>query len=127
LLVALAAGLIAALAWAVLRSVLDITIGSLVVAAVGGWAIGSSLRRAGSGVLPTLVLAVAAWLFGLLLAWLVAMAILPESTRSLAERLAATPFLEWLVPQVGIVEVGALVTWVVAAVLAVRRPRTGSA
>jgi hypothetical protein len=119
-LIALAVGLLAAVAWATLRSVLDITIGSLVVAALGGWGIGASLRRGG---LPRWVaagLAVVAWITALLLAWLVAMAILPGSTRSLAERLEATPFVDWLAPQLGIVEIGALVVWVGATLMATR-------
>jgi hypothetical protein len=128
-LVALAAGLAAATVWALLRSILDISIGSIVVAALGGWAIGASLRRSTTTAAAPLatVLAAVGWLTSLLLAWLVAMAILPESTRTFAERLAATPFLDWLLPQLGIVEVGALVAWVAAALVSVRRPRHGVA
>jgi hypothetical protein len=128
-LVALAAGSAAAVAWALLRSVLDISVGSLVVAALGGWAIGGSLRRGVSGASAPLAAALGAvgWLSSLVLAWLVAMAVLPESTRSLTERLATTPFFEWLLPQLGIVEVGALVAWVGAAIVAVRRSRPDQA
>lgn len=127
--VALAAALVAASVWALLRSVLDISIGSFVVAALGGWAIGASFRRSVTSAAAPLaaVLAAVGWLTSLLLAWLVAMAVLPESTRTLAERLTATPFLDWLLPQLGIVEVGALVAWVGAALLAVRRPQQGQA
>lgn len=128
-LVALAAGLGAAVAWALLRSVLDITVGSLVVAALGGWAIGRSLRHSVAGGSSWLAggLAAAGWLASLLLSWVVAMAILPESSRSLPERLAATSFLDWLLPQLGVVEFGALVVWVGAALIAIRRPRQGQA
>jgi hypothetical protein len=65
-------------------------------------------------------LASATWVGAMLLAWLVAMAILPGSERSLAERLSATPFLDWLTPQLGIVEIGALIVATGAAVLASR-------
>src|SRR6187402_1059518 len=121
--VALGVGLVAALVWATLRSILDITIGSLVVAALGGWGIGASLRRAGASPLLAALLSLAAWLTALLLAWLMAMAILPESARPFLDRLAATPFLDWLVPQLGIVEIGALVVGVVAALYASRASR----
>jgi hypothetical protein len=123
--VALGAALIAAAAWAVLRSIFDVTIGSLVVAALGGWGIGASLRRAEGARLLAALLGAGAWIASLLLAWLVAMAVLPESSRALVDRLAATPFLEWLTPQLGIVEVAALVLFVGAALYAarpVRRP-----
>jgi hypothetical protein len=127
ILAAVGVGLLAATAWALLRSVFDITIGSLVVAALGGWGIGASVRRGGVAPLVAAVLALAAWIVALLLAWLVAMAILPASTRPLGDRLAATPFLDWLVPQLGIVEIGALVIGVGAALYAARPPRSEGA
>jgi hypothetical protein len=120
LIVALGVALVTAIAWAILRSVLDITVGSLVVTAFGGWGIGAALRRGGISPVVAAGLAVAAWVAAMLLAWLVAMAILPGSDRSLGERLWATPFLDWLTPQLGIVEVGALIVAVGAALLASR-------
>jgi TRAP-type C4-dicarboxylate transport system permease small subunit len=51
-----------------------------------------------------LLLAAATWVAALLMAWLVAMAILPGSERSFAERLDATPFLDWVGPQLGLVD-----------------------
>jgi hypothetical protein len=120
---ALVAALAAAMAWAVLRSIFDVTIGSLVVAALGGWGIGASLRRAGAMPLLAGVLGLGAWVAGLLLAWLVAMAVLPASSRALVDRLAATPFLDWLAPQLGVVEVGALVLFAGAALYAARPMR----
>ena len=41
------------------------------------------------------------WLACLVGAWLVAMAILPGSSRTFPDRLAATPFLDWVGPQLG--------------------------
>src|SRR5262245_56451432 len=101
---ALAVGLVAALTWALLRSVLDISVGSLVVAALGGWGIGACLRRAATSPVVAALLALGTWVVSLLLAWFVAMAILPGSSRALADRLAETPFLEWVTPQLGAVE-----------------------
>jgi hypothetical protein len=121
--VAVAAALMAAMAWAVLRSVFDVTIGSLVVATLGGWGIGASLRRAGASSLLAVLLGAGAWVVGLLLAWLVAMVVLPGSTRPLVDRLAGTPFLDWLAPQLGVVEVAALVLFVGAALYAARPTR----
>src|SRR5262245_59108832 len=86
LVVAVGIGLLAALGWATLRSVFDITVGTLVVTALGGWGIGASLRRASASPILAALLALAAWLAALLLAWVVAMAILPESTRPLGDR-----------------------------------------
>jgi hypothetical protein len=48
------------------------------------------------------------------------MALLPGSTRSFFERLAATPFLDWLAPQLGPIEILALVVLVGAAAWAAR-------
>jgi hypothetical protein len=119
---ALAVGLLGASIWAILRSVLDITVGSLVIAALGGWGIGACLRRADGSPLVAGLLAAAAWLAGLLLAWVLAMTLLAGSTRPILDRLAATPFPDWLSPQLGIVEVGALVAGVAAALYAARPP-----
>jgi hypothetical protein len=55
------------------------------------------------------VLGLLTWVVGLLLAWVVAMAILPGSERSLVERLTGTPFLDWLMPQLGLADVLGLV------------------
>jgi hypothetical protein len=108
-LVAAAAGIASALAWSVLRAVLELGPGSLVVAALGGWGIGTSLRQAGGSPILAAIIGGLVWLAGLLLTWLLAMAILPGSTRTFPERVTATPFLEWLAPQLGLLEAAALV------------------
>jgi hypothetical protein len=51
-----------------------------------------------------LLLGALTWVAALVLAWVVAMAILPGSERSIVERLAGTPFLDWLSPQLGLAE-----------------------
>lgn len=109
ILVAGAAGIASALAWSVLRAVLELGPGSLVVAALGGWGIGTSLRQAGGSPILATVIGGLSWLAGLLFTWLVSMAILPGSTRTFLERITATPFLEWLAPQLGLLEAAGLV------------------
>ncbi len=71
----------------------------------------------------TAAMAVLAWGLGLVLTWVTAMALLPESTRTLVERLQNTPFLEWLSPQFGWLEIAGLVLYVVAALFGAR-PRS---
>jgi len=110
-LLAFAAALGAASAWAIMRGLLELGPGSLVVAALGGWAIGAAVRLAHGPPLLAALLASAAWLAGLLLTWLLAMAILPGSTRTFAERVAGTPFLDWLSPQLGVLEAAALLLY----------------
>lgn len=115
----LAVGLIVAVAVAFVRSILDVTAGLLALAVVGGWAIGAAIRRgawsgtphrasAAPGLLGMLLGAVS-WIAGLVLAWVVAMAVLAGSERTLFERLTGTPFLDWLAPQLGIADLVGLV------------------
>jgi hypothetical protein len=111
-LVASAAGLAAALAWSILRAILELGPGSLVIAALGGWGIGTALRQASGPPTLAAVIGGLSWLASLILTWLLAMAILPASTLTFPERLAGTPFLEWLAPQIGLLEVAGLVVFV---------------
>jgi hypothetical protein len=109
-----AAAALTALAWGLLAGVLDVRPGLLVVVGIGGWAIGLGVRRGAWGGAPHTpsnrgplvagLLGAAAWLGGLLVTWVVAQALIRGSTRSLPERLSETPFLEWLLPQVGLLE-----------------------
>jgi hypothetical protein len=111
-----------AVAWALLRGILELGLGLLAVAAAGGWAIGASLRRAALSPWLAAALGSLAWLLGLVLTWLVSMAILPGSTRTLLERVSGTPFLEWLAPQLGWLEGVGLALLAGAAAYAARRP-----
>jgi hypothetical protein len=120
---ALAAGLAGAVAWALLKGILEFP-GVLAVAVVAGWGIGALLWQARLHALLAAAIAAAAWLLGLVLTWLVAMAILPASSRSFTERVQATPFLEWQMPQFGAIEVAGLALYVLAALYGAR-PRTG--
>lgn len=123
---AAAIGLLSALAWTLLKGILELGIGLLVVAAFGGWTIGAVLGQVRSSPLLALALAAVVWLAGLVGTWLLAMAILPASTRSFPERLAATPFTDWLSPQFGLIEVAGLVVYLIAAGYGAR-PRSGAA
>jgi hypothetical protein len=114
--------LISAVAWAVLKGVLEFP-GALAVAVVGGWLIGEVLWSVRAHPLVAALVAAAAWALGLVLTWLVAMALLPGSTRSLLERIEATPFLDWLSPQFGWLEIAGLLLYVGAALFGAR-PRS---
>lgn len=119
ILLAFAVGLTGAVAWALLKGIFEFP-GVLAVAVVAGWGIGALLWQA--RVHPLLAAAIAAgtWLLGLVLTWLLAMALLPESSRTFLERLEATPFLQWQVPQFGAIEVAGLVLYVLAALYGAR-------
>jgi hypothetical protein len=115
--------LLAATAWALIKGILEFP-GVLAVAVVAGWAIGAVLWQVRATPLLAALIATGAWLLGLVLTWLVAMAILPGSTRSFLERVEGTPFLEWQAPQFGAIEVLGLALYVAAALYGAR-PRSG--
>lgn len=124
------AGLATVAAMSLARSVLDLSTGLLAVAAFGGWAIGLGVAQGAwrgrahppgrRGVLVAAVLATATWLGWLVGSWLVALAIRQGSALDLWERLTQTPLLEWLVPQLGILELAALVLLVASAAYGAR-------
>jgi hypothetical protein len=120
LLLAIAAASLTAVAWALLRGVLELGLTALIVSALGGWTIGVVLRQARAPVLLALIMGLAAWALGLVFSWLLAMALLPGSTRTLFERLENTPLLDWLSPQLGLLEVAALLVTVAAAAYGAR-------
>jgi len=107
-------GSLVAIGAALLRSVLDVTSGLIALAVAGGWAVGATVRRGAWGGRPHrasgapevmgLLLGAGTWIAALLLSWVVAMAILPGSERGLLDRLAGTPFLDWLGPQLGLAD-----------------------
>lgn len=120
LLLAIGAASLTAIAWALLRGVLELGLTALVVSGLGGWAIGVVLRQARAPLLLAVILGLAAWALGLIFSWLLAMALLPSSTRTLFERLQSTPLLDWLSPQLGLLEVAALLVTVGAAAYGAR-------
>ena len=94
--------------------------GALAVAVIGGWLIGEVLWSVRAHPVVAAVVAGLAWLAGLLLSWIVAMALIQESSRTLLERLEATPFLDWLGPQFGWLQAAGLVLYVLAALYGAR-------
>jgi hypothetical protein len=122
LLAAAAVGLLAALAWSILRGILDLGVGLLAVSAFGGWGIAVALRQG----LPSRPVAAAiglgAWVASLLATWLVTRVTLPASTLELADRLAQQPFLEYIGPQLGLIELISLLLFAGTAWVAARRP-----
>lgn len=116
---ALLVGLLTAVVWALLKGLLEFP-GVLAVALIGGWAIGVLMWQVRARPVLAAALATLAWLIGLLLTWLVAMATLPGSSRTFLERVEGTPFLDWLTPQLGPLEVFSLVLYVLAALYGAR-------
>jgi hypothetical protein len=122
---ALAAASLAALAWALLKGILELGIGLLGVAMVGGWAIGALLWQVRASPWLAAAIATLAWLAGLVLTWLLALAILPASSRTFVERVQGTPFLDWLSPQFGLLEIAGLLLYVLASLYGARPRRYG--
>lgn len=112
--------LLAALAWGLLKGILELGVGLLAVAILAGWVIGALLRPIRHGLSLALALAALAWLGGLLCTWLISMALLPGSSRTFLERLEATPFIDWLSPQFGLVEIVGLLLFTGAAAYGAR-------
>ena len=122
---ALGVALLAAVAWALLRGILELGPGLLALAALAGWAIGALLYQVRGPVLLAVGIAILAWVAGLVGTWLVSMAILPGSSRSFIERLEATPFLDWMQPQLSLLEIGGLILFVLAAAYGARTRSDG--
>jgi len=122
---AIAVALLASMAWALLRAILELGVGLLAVAVLGGWGIGATLRRAGAFPILAGTLAAAAWLLGLIFTWVVALAILQGSSRTLLERLEGTSFLDWMSPQLGLLEIAGLIVYVGVAAYVSRRGAIG--
>lgn len=106
----LAGGAVAALLWLLIGGILDLDAGLVVVAIVGGWLVGGGTALGAwgrttamhaTGRMPWLAaaLAVLTWLAGTIALYLYAEITLPASSLTLADRLASTPFTDWLAPQ----------------------------
>ena len=120
--------LLAAVTWALLHKILELGVGMLAVAVLGGWGIGATLRGARASSVLAAALAASAWLLGLVFSWMVALAILQSSSRTFLERLQNTAFLDWIAPQFGLLEIVGLIVYVaVAAYIARRRTATSAA
>ena len=103
------AAVVVALAWLVVAGVLQLDLGTLVVAAICGWAVGTAIVWGawGEGMhfpdvplrVAAVALGIAAWAIGTMLVYLFSQATLPGSTLSFDQRLSATPFVEWFIGQ----------------------------
>ena len=97
------------LAWLVVAGVLQLDLGTLLVAAVAGWAIGTAVVWGAWGErlhfpdvplrVAAVALGVAAWAVGTVLVYLFSQATLPGSTLPFDQRLSATPFVDWFAGQ----------------------------
>jgi thiol:disulfide interchange protein len=113
-------GLLAALAtsivWAVLSAVIGLHLGLLVVAAIGGWLIGSALKPAGPRARwVTGAIAVDAWILGAVLDFVLSQALLPDAATSLSSRLTLTGFADYTLGTFDIVQAAAIAILVVVA------------
>jgi uncharacterized membrane protein YjgN (DUF898 family) len=97
-----------AAAWAVAAVVLDLGVLLPIVAAVAGWLIGTavalgaepgSMRRTAGTVGLAVGVSLATWPVATIAGYVLSRAILQGSALSFAERLAATPFLDFAAPQ----------------------------
>jgi hypothetical protein len=124
-LVAIGVGLVAAVGWSILRGILELSVGLLVVSAMGGWGVGAALRRGMPSTPLALALGIGAWVVSLLLTWIVTRVTL-LSDRDLAGRLAQTPFLDFTAQQFGLLELVSLLLFTGGAAYGVRRPAARS-
>ena len=94
-----------AFAWVVLKSILDLSVGLVFLSAIAAWLTGTavalgaepgSFRRQRSTVLLAIAVCLGIWFFGSYAAYVVSLAILPESTLDLFGRMANAPFLDVL-------------------------------
>lgn len=92
-------------AWVVLKSILDLSVGLVFLSAIAAWLTGTavalgaepgSFRRQRSTMLLAMAVCVGIWFFGSYAAYLVSLAILPESTLDLFGRMTNAPFVDVL-------------------------------
>ncbi len=92
-LVALATGVV----WAVLSAVFDLHLGLLVVAAFGGWLIGSAVKPVGGRARRWAIgLALVATVIGSVGDFVLSQALLPEATTPVLQRLSLGSYLDYL-------------------------------
>lgn len=112
----LAAAVAVGLAWAGLSVVLDVHLGLLVVAAVGGWIVGAAVARAALGAWPIAVASAGlAWLIGAALSYLLSQLLLPQAVTPLAERLSLAGLLDYTTQTFDLVQAVALAILLVEA------------
>jgi hypothetical protein len=101
--------------FAFLIGVLDLDVGLLVPAAFGGWVVGVSTRAGAwpaGRALPSravrglaIALAAFAWLGGQFGAYVLSLVLRPDSSLTLDQRVAQSSFLDWLSPQLSLLQV----------------------
>ena len=116
----IALGLGFAVAWVLLGSILDLSVGLVFLSAIAAWLTGTavalgaepgSFRRQRSTILLAIAVCLGIWVVGTCAAYVVSLAILPDSTLGLLERMANAPFLDGLAASfipAGLVELVAL-------------------
>lgn len=102
----LLAGLAVALVYGLSAELVGLTFGLPVVGLVGGWVIGTAVAYGAWGERAhapdrlvrtgATLLGLTAWLVGLIVAYIVSQALIPEATNALAERLSPGGFLDYL-------------------------------
>ena len=115
-----AMGLGFAVAWVVLESILDLSVGLVFLSAIAAWLTGTavalgaepgSFRRQRSTIVLAIAVCLGIWVFGSYAAYVVSLAILPESTLDLLARMANAPFFDSLAADLipgGLIELVAL-------------------
>jgi len=100
-----AMGLGFAVAWVVLASILDLSVGLVFLSAIAAWLTGTavalgaepgSFRRQRSTILLAIAVCLGIWVVGTCAAYVMSLAILPDSGLDLLARMANAPFLEGL-------------------------------
>lgn len=116
----IAMGLGFAVAWVVLESILDLSVGLVFLSAIAAWLTGTavalgaepgSFRRQRSTILLAIAVCLGIWVVGTSAAYVVSLAILPDSTLDLLARMTNAPFLDGLAASFipgGLVELVAL-------------------
>jgi hypothetical protein len=84
--------LVVALVYGLAAEAIGLTFGLVVVALVGGYAIGAVVKAQRAAV----ALSVGAWLLGLIVAYVVSQALLPQASTSVAERVSVGGFVDYL-------------------------------
>ncbi len=101
-------GLGFAVAWVVLASILDLSVGLVFLSAIAAWLTGTavalgaepgSFRRQRSTILLAIAVCLGIWVVGTCAAYVVSLAILPDSTLDLLARMANAPFLDSIARQ----------------------------
>lgn len=96
-------------AYGLLTEPLELTLGLFVVAVVGGWLIGHAVSYGAWGNAEhepyrplqwvALVLVAIAWVGGLVVAFVISQALVPDSSVALADKLTPAAFFDWLLGQ----------------------------